>query len=88
MCSRTPPTNLPVSIRRQILHDIGFTDAEIVDILTSPKCIHYSDKSTHLLYTCPEFVPTMKSRLQILRAEANNLGLIQTHEIWGVMTNW
>ena len=88
MTIRTPPTNLPVSVRRQILRDVGFTDPEIADILASPKSCRYSDLSTSLLYTSLEFIPTMRSRLKILRAESTNLGIIESHELWGVMTNW
>lgn len=85
---RTPPINLPVSVRRQLLADIGFTDPEIVEILTSTKCCRYSDTSTNLLYTSSEFVPTMKSRLELLRTEASNLGIISAVKFWAVLTNW
>lgn len=85
---RTPPTNLPVSVRRKILRDVGFADAEIVDILTSQKCARFSDSSTHLLYTSPDFVSTMKSRLQILRTKGSSLQLNEPHQYWAVMTNW
>ena len=86
--ARSPPTALPVSVRRQILHDVGFSDPEVADILSSPKSYRFTDSSTSLLYTSPEFIPTMRSRLQILRAESPNIGINDAHELWAVMTNW
>jgi hypothetical protein len=85
---RTPPYNLPISVRRQILSDIGFENAEIAKILVSGKCNHFTDKSTKLLYTLPDFVPTMKDRLSILRSESHKLGITDPEEMWGVLTNW
>jgi len=83
----TPHYNLPISARRQILSDIGFTNAEIAKIFMSRKCCH-TEKSANLLYTSPEFVPTMKYRLSILRSEGHKLGIADTVELWGVLTNW
>ena len=85
---RTPPYNLPVTVRRQILSNIGFTNVEVAKILLTPKCYRYTDKSTNLLYTSPEFVPTMKDRLTLLRAESHKLGLTDPEQLWGVLTNW
>ena len=85
---KTPPKNLPFSVRQKLLADIGFTESEIVEIFMSPRCCKYSDMSTNLLYTSTDFVPTMSSRLKILRAEASTLGLSTAHEFWAVLTNW
>lgn len=85
---RLPPHNLPVSIRRQLLQDIGFTNKEIVEILLSKKCLRFSDKSTDLFYTSSSYPSTMKSRLTLLRTEGPNLGLVDLSDYWAAMVNW
>jgi hypothetical protein len=85
---RTPPTKLPASVRRHMLSDIGFTDKEIAQILLSAKCHRYSDASTNLVYTNADYVPTMKSRLHLIRADAENLSVTSSEQMWSALTNW
>ena len=85
---RTPPTNLPLSVRRQMLRDIGFGDKEVAQIILSPKCSLFTDKSTNLRYSDCDYVPKMNERLILLRAEAHTLGLNEPVELWNALTNW
>jgi hypothetical protein len=79
---------LLISVRRQILSDIGFTDKEISEILLSHDFLRFSDSSTDLSYTSPDFVAIMKERLSLLRANLHNLGITDSKLQWAVLTNW
>ena len=85
---RTPPTNLPLSVRQQILRDIGFADKEVAEIILSPKCCAFTDKSTNLRYSDSDYVPKMNERLTMLRAEVQTLGLSDPVLLWNALTNW
>ena len=85
---RTHSPKLLVSVRRKILSDIGFTDNEVAEILLFPGYVRFSDPSTNLSYISPDFVPIMKERLKLLRADLHNLGMTDTKLQWAVLTNW
>ncbi len=85
---RTQSPELLVSVRRQILSDIGFTDKEISEILLSYEFLRFSDSSADLSYTSPDFVAIMKERWSLLRANLHNLGITDTKLQWAVLTNW
>merc|ERR1711971_294916 len=91
-------TALPLGLNLRLLHVIGFTQQEIKILLLHPEMSNKLSKSVMIDINqivgekfggdVEAFCETFRRRLEIIRSEAENLGVKDIFEIYKFLVNW